>query len=309
MFFSKLFGFLLILIVFDFLFGYFLHYLYFKQNHGRDYRTTYSMEQTNAEIITFGSSRGLHNYQSNLINNRLQYSCYNAGRDASYIFYHFAVLQSILQRYQPKLIILDINELDFYIDNRSYLSLNALLPYYDTHPEIRPIVELRGRYEQLKLLSHIYPYNSKFFSSLTGTLDIRNKRFEEARMNGFVPEYRTFNEAFSIGANEDIDQTIDTTKVQYFTSFVNECNARHLPLIVVVSPTLKKFDTERHFLRFAKDIATSNNAYFLNFTADTTFTSNKHYFRDMIHLNVTGSKIFTQSIIEKISLTRMLAER
>ena len=98
-FFLKGLCFLLILFILDFSIGNILRYLYFNQNAGLLYRTTYSLDSTNADFLIFGSSTANHHYDPYIFEKRLNMSVYNTGRDANTIFYNYAVFQSILKRY------------------------------------------------------------------------------------------------------------------------------------------------------------------------------------------------------------------
>ena len=138
------------LVFFDFIIGSLLNIFYFKQESGLQYRTTYSIEKTTADLLIFGSSTANHNYHPGIFQNRLNMSYYNVGRDGKSIFYHYAVLEAVLKRYTPKMIIYDFDEHEFSKDQESYDRLSSFLPYYKKHPEIRSIVDLKSPYEKYK---------------------------------------------------------------------------------------------------------------------------------------------------------------
>ena len=175
-----------IIILIDFTAGSILNKLYFMQNHGFDYRTTFTMEQNTADLLVFGASSANHHYRPDAFG-KTNLSFYNCGRDGNFIFYHYAILQATLKRYKPKLVILDITEEDFYKSPDSYDRISSLLPYYKTHPEIKEIVEMKSKWEQFKMLSRIYPFNSKIISSFTGYIDMYDKRFEEEKNSWLCP--------------------------------------------------------------------------------------------------------------------------
>ena len=100
------------LVVLDYTIGSLLNLFYFKQKSGTLYRTTYSLEKTNADFIIFGSSTANHNYYPQLFQKRFNMSCYNTGRDGISVFYQYAVLKAILKRYSPKIVIYDFEYQD-----------------------------------------------------------------------------------------------------------------------------------------------------------------------------------------------------
>lgn len=92
-FFLKLVVLFTIVFILDYSIGNVLRYFYFKQESGLQYRTTYSIEKTRADVLIFGSSRANHHYNPIVFENRLKQSYYNVGRDGNFIFYHSAVLK------------------------------------------------------------------------------------------------------------------------------------------------------------------------------------------------------------------------
>jgi hypothetical protein len=125
---------LVLLIVVDLIVGSVAKKIYFLQKRGASYKTTYVMEKATNEIMILGSSKVAHHYIASLMTDSLKYTCYNGGRDGSFISYSNALLNSMLTRYTPKLVIVDI--LDDEFEEQSYKledKLSALLPYYRNH--------------------------------------------------------------------------------------------------------------------------------------------------------------------------------
>jgi hypothetical protein len=143
-FFLNIFWVIAIVICMDFLIGSLLRYFYFKQQSGFQYHTTYSIEKTKADLLIFGSSRANHHYQPEVFEKKMNLSFYNVGRDGVSIFYDYAVLQGILVRYCPKIVILDFERKEFERNQENYDRISFLLPYYNTHPEIHSIVKLKA---------------------------------------------------------------------------------------------------------------------------------------------------------------------
>jgi hypothetical protein len=92
--------------------------------------------------------------------------CFNASAGGAFIEYHEAVLEAVLTRYSPRLIVLDFSSNEFRKDKKRLQALSLLLPYYRHHPEIRAIIQSRGLTERLKMASHIYPFNSEIIHQI-----------------------------------------------------------------------------------------------------------------------------------------------
>src|ERR1039457_966616 len=300
----KLIVFITILLVLDYLIGNTLKYLYFKQNSGLLYRTTYSLDSAKADIVIFGSSTANHNYQSRTFQKALNLSTYNTGRDGNSIFCDLAVLKGVLKRYSPRIAILDFYYKEFSKDGEGqadYDAISALLPYYENHPEIRSIIVLKSRFEKYKLMSKIYPYNSLIFTIAIGNSNFNKKRQLVNDENGYVPLFRIFNGPIS--AYDAPNYTLDTVKISMFKSFINECLQSKVKLYIFLSPKYIKFKEKDESIIVAGKIAQEYNIPFFDFTSDTTFLNHGDLFADGGHLNNNGAKIYTDKVIDEIIQT------
>jgi len=293
---SKVLIFLIILISIDFLIGSFLKKFYFTQRSGWLYRTTFSLENTKADLLIFGASRANHHYKTNLYNQQLGISAYNTGRDGHGIFYHYAILQGVLKRYKPKVAIIDINRREFMQDKLSYEKLSSLLPYYDTHPELRSIIALKGPYEKLKLASRIYPYNSMVFQIAAGNWSYNKQRKNRYDENGYVPLFKTWKGQVVYDSTYH-KYDIDFVKLMYFKKFVKDCIDAGTKLYITVSPSYVKFNGEDPSLLLIQKIAKKNNIPYCDFSKDSVFFSNPSIYADESHLNDFGANMYSQMVI------------
>jgi len=219
----------------DFAIGNMLKKFYYKQRSGYDYLTTYSIDETRADVLIFGSSRAVNIFRPDIFEKELKLSCYNVGRLGQSIFYHYAVLKGVLKRYTPKIIILSFDAGNFSMRQESYDRLAALLPYYARHPEIRSIVQLKGPNERIKLLSNIYPYNSLLLPIITGNSTLGEKKFIHS--NGFIPLNK-----YLAGPLRTVDYSkekqLDSIKIKAYKSFILDCINANIDLYIVCPPYL-----------------------------------------------------------------------
>lgn len=285
----------LIVITLDFSIGKGLEYFYFKQSSGFQYRTTYSIENADDEVLVFGSSRANHHYKPSVIEEELGVSCYNTGRDGNFIFYQTAVLKSVLERYKPKLILYDFTG-DFSNNQEDYDRLSSLLPYYKNHSEIRDIVNLRSNFEPFKNLSKIYPYNSTLGNIVKGNL--LSKDIDESINKGYVPLYGKWEGTLKENvSNKPYD--IDPNKIKIFTEFLDLCKQNNIPVVVLVSPIFYKY--ERNFsIELCEKICSEAKVPFFDFTRDKYYLSAPYLFDDPDHLNDEGAKVYSKDVIETI---------
>jgi hypothetical protein len=293
---------MLVLFVFllDVIIGNILSYFYFKQQSGLQYRTTYSIEKTKADILIFGSSRANHHYEPHIFEKRLNLSYYNVGRDGNFIFYHYAVLKGILKRYSPKIVILDIVFGEFGKNQDSYDRISSLLPYYKDHPEMRSIIELKSQYEKLKLLSSIYPYNSSIFTIAVGNAEFNKKRKSDYK--GYVPLTKIWNDSIGIDKSA-VKYALDSMKVKVYESFIQDCIHANVKLYIICSPYYVKFRHTDYSITVGKEIAKRYNVPFLDYSTDSIFINNPKYFADKVHLNAEGSEVFSNRVVDEIGKT------
>lgn len=289
-------GGLVLLIIGDFIIGSTLKYFYFKTTSGLLQRTTYSIQETEAEILIFGSSRANHHYDTKIIEEYTGQSAYNTGRDGNTIFYQTALLKSILNRYTPKQIILDFTGTFAYLQE-DYDRLSSLLPYYSAHEELRDIILLKSPFEEYKLKSKIYPYNSLLTTIVVGNLNYNQTRKGNTdAYNGYVPSYGIWKK--EIVAKETPGKyEIEKNKLDVFQEFLELSQQKNIPLLVVYSPVYYLYD-KNYSVEVCKDICKKYNVAFVDFSKDTEFLKNKELFNDKYHLNHNGAKLLTEKVLK-----------
>lgn len=302
----KIGAFMILAFVFDLLIGNLLKHFYFKQTSGWEYRTKYSIEDTKADILIFGASRAQQQYNPIYFEERLNQSCYNVGRDGEPIFYHYGVLKAVLKRYTPKMIILDIENGVFRERRDSYDRIAVLLPFYKNHPEMHSIIELRGPFEKYKLCSQIYPYNSLLFKIATGNSEMNKKRNKD--INGYVPLSRSMNKPINT-VDFSKKYGMDTAKINIYRSFIKDCKDANIELYIVCSPYFFNAVGHDSSMSIAKEIANDNNIDFIDFSKEKEFLNNSRLFDDTVHINIAGSKIFSNKLVDSIILKQKLLYR
>ena len=160
------------------------HIFSFMVSHavgGNNGRVNYICNQTNEDMLIFGSSRADHHYNPQILMDSLNLSVYNCGEDGNGIILNYGRLLMIEQRYMPKVIIYEVtNGFDLEInDNHKYIG--KLKPYYE-RKGIKDIFVSVDMTEQWKMLSQLYRYNSSFLTVLADYLHpIQNMGFQGYR--------------------------------------------------------------------------------------------------------------------------------
>ncbi len=295
-FFTRLAALLLILFVVDFIFGETLRYFFFRQKGGWDAKTTYTLNQMQEEIVVVGSSRASHHYVSAVLEKELEKKTFNTGRDGNYILYSGAVIEATLKRYKPGLILLDIREAEFADQPGSYDYLSSLLPFYKTHEEIRPILNLRSPFEPYKLISRIYPFNSLFPVIAQNTL---KPKFNYLANGGYDPLTRTMTRDFK-EINETPAYELDSQKVEVFKKSLQLCKEKGVPVVVITSPYFDVLNYSDPSLETVKSICRNENILYLDYSRDNRFKRERSQFDDFQHLNDAAAIKFTQVVADTL---------
>jgi hypothetical protein len=296
----KRFAILLVAIfVLDWGIGAVLKHFFFTKKNGADYRTNFVINSVKSDVLIFGSSKAAYHYDTKIIGDSLHLSVYNAGRDLSYIYYHYALLKAALKRYSPKLVVLDTraNEFQKFKNNEDRDRLNVLLPFYDSQPELREICELRGPFERYKMLSKMYPYNSLVLNELVELLPIARYKKDDTE-NGYIAKHGQFKGGLQPYTVKD---EVDTTAAQYYKKFIELCKAKSIPMVVIYSPIYQNINAQANRnVQYVMQVCEQNNVPVLNYLRDTTFAGKPQYFFDALHLNRQGSVVYSSIIGGKL---------
>ncbi len=298
-FFMKLFACLALVFILDRGIGHFFKKYYFTQKGGYDYQATYAIDSTQADIVILGSSRAANIFDPSVFEAQLNLSCFNTGRYGYPIFYHYAVLKAITKRHLPKIVVLSFDAGNFSVNQEAYDRLSSLLPYYKSHPEIRPIVDLKGPYTNLKMLSAIYPYNSLLLPIVSGNTTFSKIKY--ATINGYIPLQEVISGPLR-KFDYSVEKNLDTVKINCYKSFIKECIDLNIKLFVVCPPYLINAIGIDHSIIEAKTIAKQFNIDFFDYSEDTFYINKPQLFADYRHLNDKGVVLFSNNVIEKIKM-------
>lgn len=192
----------------------------------------YILNQSNEDMLIFGSSRAIHHYNPQIIEDSLGMSCYNCGQDGNGIVLFYGWWQLMKDRHLPKLIIYDVNpDFDLFAgDNIKYLGW--LRSEYD-NDNVKPIFEDIDPTEKYKMQSMMYRYNSKFLQNM---IDFVHPIFQ-INPNGYLPLKGEMDRMkIKETSNEKKGCLYDSLKLVYMEAFVKEVKEYDIHLIIVASP-------------------------------------------------------------------------
>lgn len=291
----KLAVFLLVLVALDVGLGRVLEFFYFRQKSGLNYRTTYAVEECRDDIVVLGSSRAQSNYVPAVLAEELAGTVFNAGRDGQSILYASAVFDAMAARHAPRIVVLDVIPTDFYRNPGHYDRLSALLPYYRSRAEVRPVVNLRSRFERFKMLSSIYPYNSLPLQILK--YNLVKKRADR----GHVPQFGEIELPLPPAKEHAwLDSGPDAEKFARFGALVRDCHERGIRLYLVLSPVFEGEVVRREIKHELEPLLEGTPYEIWDLSDHPEFVRQAKYFRDRGHLNDVGAARFSGIVAEMI---------
>ncbi len=290
-FFTKLILLLIILVAADKVIGTVLQKFYFQSKYGYSRTLNHVVNESNEDILFIGSSRTLEHYVPKIFADTLSRTAFNCGSRAKNIYYHYAILSKIIERYSPEIIVLDIYTDDIFITPKNdFEELKSLFPYYGTNKEVDELIYRISSSEKIKLHSLLYRYNSLLSEIVADNTIKRDGSWE----NGYIPSY-------DIGNDKPIDHgtsAIDTSKVACLEKFINLALNKKIKLFLTISPARGQTG---EFISL-KGIAEKYNVPLINHYSDTTYTNHKNLFRDYYHLNDEGARLYSSQVAGEIKL-------
>jgi hypothetical protein len=241
-----------------------------------------------------GSSRAMHHYNPEIISDSLGMTCFNAGWDGQGILYHKALLDVIMKRHIPKIVILDVNMNELDESKSSYDNLFLLNPYVRKYPVLWDELRLKP-FENIKHLSSIYPFNSLLAKIIKGNSSFQNENIKD---NGFMPLSGVWNDDIK-ETKYSREKTLDTKKREIFNTFIDKCQATGIKVYVVASPIFEKTTNNSISINYIANKCQKEKISFISYQNNNKFIDNR-LFRDPLHLNDVGANILSSDIASLI---------
>jgi len=132
--------FVLLLLLLDTGAGYFFRLLTDKamEKNPQGMNAEYAMLQADADILIIGGSDAHSSFVPDIIEDSLSLSCYNCGIDGHGIFYQCSLINSILKRTTPKIIVWSTDPR--FLTNRTKGIPETLYRFYNRDPYVKKMV-------------------------------------------------------------------------------------------------------------------------------------------------------------------------
>ncbi len=273
------------------------------QKHPKDDSTrilTHLLMNDCHDVIILGSSRALRHYDSPFLSDTLGLDVYNAGYAGNGVILAYGLLEMILERYHPKLILYDVEPaFDIYKykpDNNHKRYISHLKPYY-RNDTIGNLIKDVSTEEWVKVHSGLLRYNTRFVTLFKDV--IKHKTPPSA---GFEPLHGVYStDPPKQKNNKELE--IDLFKLKYVERLIELAQSHSVPVAIVGSPKYGVDSVSE--LQPIINICDKYNVPFINYYSGIDFKHHKEWFKDSMHLNVVGARVFSSKLVSDIN--RLLA--
>lgn len=257
--------------------------------------TVQALFHCTSDALILGASRANHSYVSQLLEDSLGLTTFNAGVDGQNIIYNAMVFKAFLKRTIPKLVILDV--LPSTLDSTWMSHLKDTYCFYGINQDVRIIVDdISTWVERTKLYSGLYRNNNVYPWLIHSRLSMN-----KAELKGYRP-LPVKNGQSSFVSNITYHKfNAFPEALKYLNMIVSECEKRHIRLIITYTPSLSI--DKGNFLPFVQKFCNKKKIAFWSWNGDTAFTLHPQLFYDPGHLNDNGAKEFTKQFVQKYKAT------
>ncbi len=288
----------LIMLACDFAVGFVGTRLMENAKGGETRRRIYVAREVNADVLVFGSSRAVHHYDPDILEEELGMNVYNCGFRGNGIICAYGFYEMITQRYYPKALLYEVtSSYDMYSDdNNKYL--RNLRYFYDSEGIDSIFWNVDGT-ERYKMISRMYRFNTELPLMVIDNLHPIN-----VNNRGYIPlggEIKTEPKSFEtqedrVNMRQEVRQ-LDSLKLYYLERLIKESKGK-TTLIFIVSPSYQKTDDGE--LEPMKKLCSKYGIPLINHYTDTAFVYRRDFFSDGVHMNRRGATEYSKMISREI---------
>jgi len=260
-------------------------------------RINHALENTDKEILIFGTSRAIYHIQPEILSNKLGLSTYNAGIHGNGIE-AARLMQDLMVKKgaHPKIFILQVDPEFAYKTELQRTMIFA--PFIDESETVKEILYQVDAFMPIKLASHTYRYNSLALPIinrlLTGGEPLGDGHFKSiTKLDKRVENAQSF---------ETPDLPMASIIRQCLIDFIELANSMDAKVIMVTGPIYPPSTKPNSKLRaeFAS-IANEHGAVFFDIhEKNHPVFQNPKLFSDRRHLNMEGSTILSRLLVQKM---------
>ena len=241
-------------------------------------------------MVIIGASTASRHYIPQQISDTLSMSVYNCGLDGCYLLSQCCLINTILDRYTPKVVLWEIGGQSLSPRNDEYDHVDYFYPYY-SNKHCKLYINSVDKYQKYCMLSKMYQNNSDVDKYLQAFLD------KETFDNGYWPLPNDGKHPTKIG-KDVICNIVDENKEEILDRTLMRLQESDVKVLFVQSPqyhdgVAKESASYKELL----SIADKHNIPFMNFS---NAIDDPMLFSDAEHMNEKGAQAFMELLIPQM---------
>ena len=261
-------------------------------------KTPFTVEKVDADVVVIGSSKASHHYVPQMLEDSLGMTAYNCGQDGCFFLYQNCIINMILDRYTPKMILWDIQPGSFVGEGHSneYQNIRYLSPYYPANTWAENYINSESPKMRYRMMSRMFAFNSKALNYVFPIVT-----HNSATMNGYIPLTTEGYLYPEMCKQEETGGEVNSAYLDLLDKTMTRCKEKGVELRMYISP---EFSQKSTLTIIAENeigkVAICNNVSFTNVHSNELFMHDATLFKDANHLNDKGARIYTSEVLQGI---------
>lgn len=244
------------------------------------------------DVLIIGSSEVEFSYRPDILMDSLGMTVYNCGRNGQRLLYETALVNSVIDRYSPSLIVWSVSPDYLVLKNSDEDCLSDFKPFYRENKYFRRVLNRRSWTEKYKMLSWFYTYNSMLTPGMVQNA-FRKSNVDYHRGYRVIDKSKTppvFQESFWIDSSNEY-------YISLFDETLENLNEKSIQVVFVFSPsyTYGNYSNLKSYNELCKMIDEHNYLLIEDFYHEPCLM-HECFFRDYAHLNERGVELYTQML-------------
>ena len=261
-------------------------------------KTPFTVEKVDADVVVIGSSKASHHYVPQMLEDSLGMTAYNCGQDGCFFLYQNCIINMILDRYTPKMILWDIQPGSFVGEEHSneYQNIRYLSPYYPANTWADSYINSESPKMRFRMMSRMFAYNSKALNYVFPLVT-----HSSATKNGYIPLATEGYLYPEMSKHADKKGVVNSTYLDLLDKTMKRCREIGVELRMYISPEFsQKSSLTKRVEEEIDKVAICNNVSFTNAHSHELFMHDATLFKDASHLNDKGARIYTSKVLQGI---------
>lgn len=284
------------LIIFDFIIGTALDKIFVSLplSPTEVSKLSYRFKSTNDDVVFVGSSRCRHHFVTNQISDSLDniglkdLKVYNYGIDGMYANSSLMMIESMLQRCTPKMVILETECLEFGYDEVFMKGITSASPLYWKDKVVKHYIDGLGISEKIPMLVNMWRYKGAMPIRLLRSITVKGDS-----LNGYLPLYNKMT-VYTVNGKSAEKIKLRPYTISNFNRVAQLCRKNNVKLILVSTPKFKSSSDNCALNELCKKC---NVIYIDDYCV---FDNDPKWFSDKGHLNDEGAHIFTSLFFSQL---------